>query len=173
MGRPAPFTVLELGAGNGLLCKDIITYANEMPEEFARAIRYICLDRRMPEVLEADLPNTSRILSDRLPFKQVVGCILSNEYLDAFPVHQIMMTKDGLKEIYVSIEQDNLVEVVDDLSELRIEKHFIDFGVWTPGTRRFKSIQTLLLIVWSPFIFPKKNEKHRAKFGMCLHFSRK
>ena len=129
MGKPAPFTVLELGAGNGLLCKDIITYANEMPEEFARAIRYICLDRRMPEVLEADLPNTSRILSDRLPFKQVIGCILSNEYLDAFPVHQIMMTKDGLKEIYVTLEQDNLVEVVDDLSELRIEKHFIDLGV--------------------------------------------
>ena len=129
LGRPTPFTVLELGAGNGLLCKDIITYANEMPEEFARAIRYICLDRRMPNVLEAELPNASRVLSDGLPFKRLVGCIISNEYLDAFPVHQIAMTKDGMKEIYVSLEQGKLVEVIGDLSNLSIEEHFVELGI--------------------------------------------
>jgi SAM-dependent MidA family methyltransferase len=32
MDRPSPFTVLELGAGNGLLCRDIASYAAELPE---------------------------------------------------------------------------------------------------------------------------------------------
>ena len=99
LDRPVPFTVLELGAGTGLLCKDIITYAKEMPSDFASAIRYICLDRHMSERLEAKSAITNRVLADGLPFKEIEGCILSNEYLDAFPVHQIVMTKDGLKEI--------------------------------------------------------------------------
>ena len=83
MGEPEPFTVLELGAGNGLLCRDIITYAKEMPGNFASAIRYICLDRRKPETWDARLPHTGRVLANGLPFKQLEGCILSNEYLDA------------------------------------------------------------------------------------------
>ena len=41
MDRPAPFTVLELGAGSGLLCRDIITYAAGLPEGFAQSLRYI------------------------------------------------------------------------------------------------------------------------------------
>ena len=49
MGRPHPFTVLELGAGNGLLCRDINAYATDLPEEFAAALRYICLDRRLTD----------------------------------------------------------------------------------------------------------------------------
>ena len=79
MGEPEPFTVLELGAGNGILCRDIITYAKDIPGNFANAIRYICLDRRKPEACEAGLPHTGRVLANGLPFKQLEGCILSNE----------------------------------------------------------------------------------------------
>ena len=129
MGRPKPFTVLELGAGNGLLCRDIITYAKEMPGNFASAIRYICLDRRKPETWEAKLPHTGRVLTNGLPFKQLEGCILSNEYLDAFPVHQIIMTKDGLKEVYIALERDGLVEIISELSEPGLAKRFKDLEI--------------------------------------------
>ena len=129
MGGPKPFTVLELGAGNGLLCRDIITYAKEMPGNFASAIRYICLDRRKPETWEARLPHTGRVLANGLPFKQLEGCILSNEYLDAFPVHQIIMTKDGLKEVYIALERDGLVEIISELSEPGLAKRFKDLEI--------------------------------------------
>ena len=38
-----------------------------------------------------------------------MGCFLSNEYLDAFPVHQVAMTPDGLQEVYVALEDGQLV----------------------------------------------------------------
>ena len=128
MGSPAVFTVLELGAGNGLLCRDITSYAKEMPRGFAVALRYLCLDRRSPETLEAGTTGTGRILSDGLPFKGLEGCILSNEYLDAFAVHQVNMTSNGLKEVYVGLESDDLVEVTGELSDPALARRFTDLG---------------------------------------------
>ena len=128
MGSPAVFTVLELGAGNGLLCRDITTYVKEMPKRFAAALRYLCLDRRSPETLEAGTTGTSRILSDGLPFKGLKGCMLSNEYLDAFPVQQVNMTSNGLKEVYVGLEADDLVEITDELSDPALARRFMDLG---------------------------------------------
>ena len=128
MGSPAVFTVLELGAGNGLLCRDITSYAKEMPRGFAAALRYLCLDRRSPETLEAGTTGTGRILSDGLPFKGLEGCILSNEYLDAFAVHQVNMTSNGLKEVYVGLEGDDLVEVTGELSDPALARRFTDLG---------------------------------------------
>ena len=128
MGSPAVFTVLELGAGNGLLCRDITSYAKEMPRGFAAALRYLCLDRRSPETLEAGTTGTGRILSDGLPFKGLEGCILSNEYLDAFAVHQVNMTSNGLKEVYVGLESGDLVEVTGELSDPALARRFTDLG---------------------------------------------
>ena len=128
ISSPAVFTVLELGAGNGLLCRDITSYAKEMPRGFAAALRYLCLDRRSPETLEAGTTGTGRILSDGLPFKGLEGCILSNEYLDAFAVHQVNMTSNGLKEVYVGLESDDLVEVTGELSDPALARRFTDLG---------------------------------------------
>ena len=129
MGEPAHFTVVELGAGNGRLCQDIIHYSIEMPNNFASVIRYVCLDRRTPEILAAELPKTFQVLANGLPLKGLEGCILSNEYLDAFPVHQILMTKDGLKEIYIGMEGDELVEITDELSDPRLATRFANLGI--------------------------------------------
>jgi SAM-dependent MidA family methyltransferase len=129
MDRPDPFTVLELGAGNGLLCRDINVYAAGLPDEFAAALRYICLDRRLTESIETGSPRTTRVLSDGLPFKGLTGCILSNEYLDAFPVHQVVMTKDGLQEVYVGLDGEELVELTGELSEPRLAARLDDLGI--------------------------------------------
>ena len=117
MDRPTSFTVLELGAGNGLLCRDIGAYAAELPDGFAEALRYICSDRRPTMAVESGTPGTSRVLADGLPFNGLTGCILSNEYLDAFPVHQVVMTADGLKEVYVGLDGEELVELTDKPSD--------------------------------------------------------
>ena len=36
----------------------------------------------------------------------MVGCLLSNELLDAFPVHQVTMERGRLREVYVGLKRD-------------------------------------------------------------------
>ncbi len=129
LGSPSPFTVLEPGAGNGLLCRDITTYAGQLPQGFAAALRYICLDRRPTTPLEAGIAGTGRVLAEELPFKGLVGCVLSNEYLDAFPVHQVVMTREGLKEVYVGLESEDLAEITGELSERGLAGRLTDLGI--------------------------------------------
>ena len=114
LDRPDPFTVVELGAGNGLLCRDLSACWESLHLEPAPALRYVCLDRRAAPGIEADLGNdpsaaeVSRVAASGIPLQRVVGCFLSNEYLDAFPVHQVAMTPDGLQEVYVALEDGQL-----------------------------------------------------------------
>ena len=108
LGRPDPFTVVELGAGNGLLCRDVVNCSEGLLHKFAQSLRYVCLDRRAKPGVETSLsdcpPATSvhRVAACQIPFQPVVGCFLSNEYLDSFPVHQVIMCPEGLREVYVT-----------------------------------------------------------------------
>ena len=129
LGCPKPLTVLELGAGNGLLCRDIRSYATELSERFAEALRYICLDRRPTMAYESGTARTSRVLADGSPFKGLTGCILSNEYLDTFPVHQVVMTADGLKEVYVGLDGEELVGLADEPSEPGLARRLDDLPI--------------------------------------------
>ena len=114
LDRPDPFTVVELGAGNGLLCRDAAASADELPDGFASSLRYVCVDRRPNPGAEAPLPNdpatvmVSRVTASGSPFQRVVGCFLSNELLDSLPVHQVTMCREGLREAYVTLESGEL-----------------------------------------------------------------
>ena len=107
LDRPDPFTVVELGAGNGILCRDLTACWDSLPCKPPPTLRYVCLDRRAAAGLEADA-GASRVTASAIPFQGIVGCILSNEYLDAFPVHQVTMTPDGLQEVYVALDNGQL-----------------------------------------------------------------
>ena len=49
-----------------------------------------------------------------MPLRNIIGCILSNELIDAFPV-ALFEVRDGIpKEIYVSLQDSELREVLDD-----------------------------------------------------------
>ena len=109
LGHPEPFTVAEPGAGNGLLCRDIIGAASGLPEGFEQAIRYVSIDRRTLPGLEQGLRSVGRVASERVPLSGVVGCVLSNELLDAMPVHQVMVQGGQLREVYVALNGESLV----------------------------------------------------------------
>ena len=99
---PSVFTVLEPGAGDGLLCRDVLDYAGQVSREFRDSLRYLCIDRGVKAGHEQGLEGAHRIVSNTLPVRAVVGCVLSNELLDAFPVRQVVMEPEGLREVYVS-----------------------------------------------------------------------
>ena len=130
LGQPDPFTVVELGAGNGLLCRDIVAAAGGLPPPFPRCLAYVCLERRRAKGLEDELYSgptpvrVSRLAATGIPFRRMVGCFISNEYFDAFPVHQVTMAEGRLLEIYVTQEDGELVMTTGELSNPELARTF-------------------------------------------------
>lgn len=83
MGKPKPFTLLELGANRGWLKKDIVEWARERRPDFAEAMRYWTCERGAKD--ESDAFSNW----DEIETGSVTGCIFSNELVDSLPVHLI------------------------------------------------------------------------------------
>ena len=150
LDEPDPFTVVEIGAGNGLLCRDLVAYSCHLPQAFRRALRYLCLDRNLASGLEQEVftgngaavgrvaasiiasgpASTGQPEAAGLPLRGIRGCFLSNELLDAFPVHQVTKVDGRLLEVYVTLRDGELATVtaapstpmlVARLESLRVE----------------------------------------------------
>jgi SAM-dependent MidA family methyltransferase len=112
LGRPETFTVVEPGAGNGILARDIISYSQALSSGFSQAIRYVVLDGcHFPQDQLAH-----RVVARGVPLRGIVGCLLSNELLDAFPVHRFRVKQGRLLEVYLMLRGDRWVEVLDEPS---------------------------------------------------------
>lgn len=115
-GRPNAFNIVEMGAGMGYLAKDMLEYLSASGDKrWASSVRYTIVERnpsvmaRQRELL-SEFADKVRWVSSLDELDTFKGCVISNELLDAFPVRMIE-TDDGLKEIYVAVEGDELVEV--------------------------------------------------------------
>ena len=106
LDRPHPFWVVEPGSGNGQLCRDILQAAKSLPDGFSDSLRYLCLDRshQWASLLP---PQSIPVAADGLPLRNVRGCVVSNELLDSFPVHQVRVEQGSLREVYVALQSDN------------------------------------------------------------------
>ena len=129
LGRPAPFHVAEPGAGNGLLCRDILAAAAELSDGFADSLRYVCLDRRGEVGHERGLAGVTRVASKGLPLRGMVGCVLSNELLDAMPVHQITIEGGSLREVYVSLDGGKFAALTGEPSTPLLGQRLASLGV--------------------------------------------
>ena len=114
LDRPDPFVVVEPGAGSGRLAKDVISYAQYLDASFQRALRYVAVERAV--TVQPAGPGVEWLEAADIPLRGVTGCILSNELLDAFPVHRIVLRGGRLLEIYVTYQEGRLVEVEEEPS---------------------------------------------------------
>lgn len=155
LGSPDVFTVVEMGAGKGLLCRDILAYARAHLSDFLQHLQY-AIEERSPDFVDRQrkllLPlegATDRVkwLSPQdLDGLAVVGCFLSNELVDAFPVHVVAM-EDCLREIYVGLDGDRFVEVRGDLSTDHLGEYFAELGIsLEEGQRAEINLQALALM---------------------------
>jgi len=132
---PAKFTVVETGAGNGMLCHDVVAHSAHLPPEFRRSLRYICLDRRPAAGAEKSLAGTdgmplvARAAVGGLPVRAFVGCVLSNEFLDSFPVHQVTVRQGNFWEVYVGLRGEELVEIIGEPSTPALAARLADLGI--------------------------------------------
>ena len=114
------FTIVEMGAGAGYLAKDILSYLSN--REIFKSISYIIVEHKAETAYyQQDLlkPFINKIswVSRLSDLDSVKGCIISNELLDAFPVHLIQKEDSIFKEICLDFKEDGShTEVFADLS---------------------------------------------------------
>ncbi len=121
MDRPSRFQVVEPGAGERLLATDVVRFSRILRSGFADALYYVAVD--VPSTpcvslaeLGGDVPVVRGVAGRSLPFHNLRGCILSNELLDAFPVHRLVVRGGVLRELYVDVKTETFEEVLGDLS---------------------------------------------------------
>lgn len=127
LGHPDPFTVVEMGAGKGLLARDFLAACRNAPAHFGDRLRYLLIERSasMRALQHKNLapwvePPNPVAWIDRLedvPSGSVTGLFFSNELVDAFPVHRIAVIGGRPQEIYVDVREDRFHEVYRPLSE--------------------------------------------------------
>ncbi len=147
MGNPSDFHAVEIGAGIGYLCKDILDYLHKHSEDsassqdksnFLKSLKYIIVEPYL------QFEDRQRELLGEMKFKvkeeitwvkslkglkeEIKGCIFSNELLDAFPVHLVEM-EDELKEIYVTFNGQELAEEKTKVSSKEIVDYIGQFYI--------------------------------------------
>ena len=104
--------IVEAAAGNGRLAADILGAARRRDPAFYDRIRLHLVDASpaaraaQGHVLGAALERLASSSAD-LP-ASFEGALLANELLDALPVHQVVMRRDALREVYVDVSRDTL-----------------------------------------------------------------
>ena len=134
--------LVEAGAGNGALASDVLDATAKSYPELYEAIQLTLVERSQTARAShvASLGSHAEKLdlsTDTLPNK-IAGIIYANELLDALPVHPVVMTESGLKEVYVDLASDNKERFVERLgppSSVVLE-HIDRFGITLePGWR--------------------------------------
>lgn len=128
-----PFIVAEQGAGEGHLALDILDALREEAPDFYRHLTY-----RLVEISPDNRERQQRLLerhSERLGWCALAdlagmeGCFLSNELVDAFPVHLVEKHGGELREVYVTPAGDGFAEELRPLSGPEIAEHLRWLGV--------------------------------------------
>ena len=131
MGTPADFTLIECGAGNGRLACDIISYLAEREVQLYVGLKLVLVEQEptlesaQREMLAAHLDRLAWLTPDQFASGDFTfsGCLYSNELIDALPVHRVVMTSDGLKEIYVTCKEGEFAEEAGEPSTPEIEAY--------------------------------------------------
>jgi NADH dehydrogenase [ubiquinone] 1 alpha subcomplex assembly factor 7 len=118
-GRPAPFTLAELGPGRGTLMADVLRATRAVPG-FAAAAQVVLVEAspRLRALQTATLAPSGISVQwtdtvDTLPDAPLF--LLANEFLDALPIRQFQRGPDGWRERLVGLADGKLTFGLSDL----------------------------------------------------------
>lgn len=155
LGHPMPFTLMEMGAGQGLLAADVLYSLHRHYPDCFEALEYIIIEKaagligqqqqQLQRLKIGDKPLPLRWCSlEEISENEITGCCFSNELIDAFPVHQVVIEGRQLKEIYVTTanagidnitldaqasSETNFIEIIDTLSTSKLTEYFDFIGI--------------------------------------------
>jgi SAM-dependent MidA family methyltransferase len=122
------FTIVEYGAGDGRLCRDILNYLQHN-EKLYEQLSYCIIEKSaaMRTIEKSHLSDKVTWYDSIQEIPEIHGCVLSNELLDNFAVHPVRMDEE-LLEAYVTYEngfkeiwKPAAPELVAYLQELKID----------------------------------------------------
>lgn len=159
MGQPVPFTLVEMGAGQGILAADILKYLYKNYQDFFKALEYVIVE------LSPGLKQRQQLLKglaadkvcwrsfEEIADNSLIGCCFSNELVDAMPVHLFLYQDGQLGEVYVSTstEQSAFIEIVSTPSTPRLTEYFDLVGVdiaQIAGNSSYRSEINLAALDW-------------------------
>ena len=137
MGSPARWDIVEVGAGNGTLCRDVLRWAQQRAPELFEATRYSVVElvpsqqARQRKGLEPGSLDDKVCWPDEMP-EAIEGCVLSNELLDSMPVHRVQADAGKLREVFVHWDGTHFGEVIREPSTPEMERYFGRLGLM-PG----------------------------------------
>ncbi|MBE0427173.1 MAG: SAM-dependent methyltransferase [Nitrospirae bacterium] len=162
MKKPSDFLIIEPGAGEGYMCKDILDYLKKC--ELSNSFIYIIIEKNpfmkvKQKSLLNDYEDKVRWIYSLEELSDITGCILSNELLDSFPVHMIEM-EDELKEIYVGLNNGSLTEIKGNPSSDDLKYYLKEFSISLSGGYRTEInlrikewLKTVSKVISEGFIF--------------------
>jgi len=138
------FTVVEMGAGTGILSCDVLLHL-EKNQELYNNLNYYIIEKSpfLREEQKKRLGDKVVWLDSIQEIEGIIGCIFSNELIDAFPVHQVVM-RDELMEVFVDYDTD-FFEVLKPAS-LELKDYLAELGVVLP--QGFRTEANLDAVRW-------------------------
>lgn len=183
-GKPEIFHIVEAGSGMGYLAKDMLEYLKRSDEnnpsfgkgrydsisrgeegfaggsDFFKSIQYTVVEpnpsaSENQKALLREYGDKVRWVSGFDELKTIKGCFLSNELLDAFPVKLVEMD-GGLKEIYVSYEEDKGFFEVKKPCSKETGEYLDEFSIALP--EGFRTEANLRIKDWMEAVCSKLSE---------------
>jgi SAM-dependent MidA family methyltransferase len=156
LGCPAPFTIVEMGAGKGLLARDCLASIHEDQDDFASRVRYVLIERS-PVMRNLQRQNLAPWLRtpglvtwidslDGLSPQGVTGLLFSNELIDAFPVHRVQVKDGRTEELYVDYRDGRFVECLKPLSTAELAHYLQRLNTVLP--EGYRTEVNLLAMDW-------------------------
>lgn len=186
LGCPLRFQLVEMGAGQGLIAGDVLVYLQHKYPDFFQSLDYMIIEKS-PGMRRFQQQRLARFAGNHLRWvswaeiepESLIGCCFSNELFDALPVHQFVIDRGKLQEIYVTISEPEIkaegaeskmaeikfVEVVGELSQPKIVEYFNDLGLDLLGGKYpegYRSEVNLAALDWL------KTVAQRLKCGYLL-----
>ena len=157
LGRPEPFTMVEIGAGKGTFARDFLGACRRLSPSLTDRLRYIIIERSpamqasQQRTLVSSRSEPGRITwLSRLPElgeESVVGALFSNELVDAFPVHRIGIMNRTVREVFVDHAGGRFCEQWQPLSSPGLQDYLdrlAELGVVLPdGARADINVQAV------------------------------
>src|SRR6185503_367533 len=113
--RPSEWTIVEAGAGRGDFAAGVRRTLQEQFPGVFEATRYVSIE-------------TNEALVKLPPVK--AGIFFSNELLDAFPVHRLIQTENGLAELYVALDaNEKFIWSNGELSSAALEEFCLEYAI--------------------------------------------
>lgn len=108
LGRPAPFRVVEVGAGDGTLARRILAEAATVPK-LAGALAYAAVERSAGAW--GALAAAGLEVRERVADAGRAHVVVANELLDNLPFHRLRERDGRVVEVLVGAEGERFVEV--------------------------------------------------------------